>query len=279
MTWVYVITGIVCLIALQSIRSALSLVFPVRVARAGTPPDARQFGGLELIDETTAALEYLGFSGPAWLCDDESQTEQERTNYHAVYRNVDKNTVAWVSPVGDVSQPDQLLCYYTTALNDGRFVVTQVSDPFFAAVGDPMTPAQTIAATDKASELQQHLEFVAQHDSQPIPNVPIRDAVVKFMGEHQTAIRQRLLERGKARESDGIARPSFLFALRILRHFFTRPVTKSSETREIPSARLAYLVAVAKRASHNAPSQGHAVVPADTERSVVCWHRHAVTRN
>ena len=255
MTWVYVLVGIVCLIALQSLRGALSMVFPVRNVRASARPEARQFGGLDLIDETTSALNYLGFEGPAWICDEERQTDIENVNNHAVFRNVDKNTVAWVGPTLDIAQPDQPLFYYTTALDDGRFAVTQVSDPYFSAVDDPNTPAQTIAGSDKAAELKQHLDFVQTLNSNPIANVPIREAVMRFAAEHMNGIRQRLIERGMLRESDGIARPGFRFACRILGKFATRPVRQNADPAGIPTARLAFLARVVKRAGERAPAQ------------------------
>lgn len=255
MTWVYVIVGILCLIALQSLRSVLSIVFPVRHVRPGTRPDAREYGGLELLDETTAELKDLGFEGPAWLIDEERQTDIENISHHAVFRNVAKHTVAWVGPTIDIAQPDQQLFYYTTALNDGRFAVTQISDPYFSAVDDPQTPAQTIAATDKATELRQHLEFVQSLNSSPIANVPIRDAVLRFAGEHMNSIRERLIERGKIRVSDGIARPGFAFALPLLGKILTRPVSKATKASGIPTARLAFLARIVQRTSERAPAQ------------------------
>ena len=255
MSWVYFIVGIVCLIALQSMRNALAMVFPLRDVRPCSRPEPRQFGGLELIEETTAALRYLGFDGPAWLCDEERETDAPNCNIHAVYRNARKNTVAWAGPTQDVAQPEQLLFFYTTTLDDGRAAVTQVSDPYFSAVADPKTPAQTIAASDKASELAKHLEFVQSLGGSPIANAPIREAVMNFAGEHMNSVRQRLIERGKLKESDGIARPTFSFAIDILRHFATRPVRKATDERTIPTARLAFLARVARRASERAPAQ------------------------
>lgn len=255
MTWVYVIVGILCLIVLQALRSVLSIVFPVRHVRPGTRPDARQYGGLELLDETTAELQNLGFEGPAWLVDEERQTDIENVSHHAVFRNVAKHTVAWVGPTIDIAQPDQPLFYYTTALNDGRFAVTQISDPYFSAVNDPQTPAQTIAPTDKATELQQHLEFVQSLDSSPIANVPIRDAVLRFAGEHMNNIRERLIERGRLRVCDGIARPGFAFALPLLGKILTRPVRKAKKASGIPTARLAFLARIVQRTTERAPAQ------------------------
>lgn len=255
MTWVYLIVGIVCLVALQLLRTVLAMVFPLRDIRPCGRPEPRQFGGLELIEETTSALKELGFDGPAWLCDEERQTDSEYSNIHAVYRNVEKNTVAWAGPTQEVAQPEQLLFFYTTALDDGRFAVTQVSDPYFSAVADPKTPAQTIAASDKTTELDQHLEFVQSLGTPPIANVPIRESVMAFAGEHMNSIRERLLERGKLRESDGIARPGFAFAIEILRRFATRPARSATESKDIPTARLAFLARVARRASERAPAQ------------------------
>ena len=161
MSWIYVIVGILCLVALQFLRGALSMAFPRYSARPIQRPDEASFGGLELIEAKTESLAALGFAGPAWVGADPDVAEASGVNAHAVFRNAETGVVAWLGPTIEPAHPNSLLTYYTTLLTDGRFAVTQVSDPYFAAVDDPKTPAQTIEGSDETTEIEAHEAFVA----------------------------------------------------------------------------------------------------------------------
>ena len=255
MSWVYVAVGIACLIVLQMLRNALSVVFPPYGARPARRPDAAAFGGIDLIDAKTEALEGLGFAGPAWVGCNEEVANLTGVTAHAAYRNKDQHVVAWVGPTIEVAQPNQLLTYYTTLLQDGRYAVTQISDPYFAIVDDPKTPAQTIAASEPATEIAAHLEFVKSLGVAPANATPQED-VLRFAGEHLNGIRKRLLDRGLVRKSYGIARPSLGFALRMLKGIMTRPKPKETPSLEVPTSRLGFLAGVVERSKDRAPSQG-----------------------
>jgi len=255
MTWIYVAVGVASLLALQMLRGALSLVFPIYHARPVRRPDATRFGGLELVDEKTAPYQKLGFSGPAWVGSDERATLSSDVAVHATFRNPDDHIVAWLGPTIDIGYPHQLHTYYTTALEDGRYAVTQVADTYFQSVDDARTPAQTIRASDEASEIEAHRRFVESLGVRPARSTPAQD-VLRFAGEHMTAIRSRLLERGLICESDGVARPSLGFAVHLLRVFATRPTPEKRDSDpEIPAARLGFLASKLERNKQAAPSQ------------------------
>ncbi len=254
MSWVYVIVGILCLIALQFLRSALSLAFPPYVARPIQRPDATAFGGLDMIEAKSEALAALGFSGPAWIGTDAGAAETSGVDTHAVYRNADNGTVAWVGPTIEVAHPNSLLTYYTTLLSDGRYAVTQVSDPYFAALDDPKTPAQTIEGSDEATEIDAHTAFVASLGAPALRATPQQN-VLRFAGEHMTSVRQRAIDRGKLHESDGIARPSLSFALKILGKMLSRPKPAAAGELAVPTSRLAFLSKTVELFKKRAPSQ------------------------
>ena len=255
MSWIYVLVGILCLVALQFLRSALSMSFPTYAARPMQPPDASSFGGLDMIDAKTDALRALGFSGPAWVGAVPGAADAHLVTAHAVYRNDETGVVAWVGPTVEIARPNSLLTYYTTLLEDGRFAVTQVSDPYFSTIDDPKTPAQTIAGSDEASELEAHEAFVASLGV-PAARATPRQDVLHFAGEHMTAIRARLLERGRLQEASGIARPSLGFALRILKNMLSRPKTASDDKLTVPTSRLPFLAQTVEIIRKRAPSQG-----------------------
>jgi Zn-dependent protease len=231
------------------------MVCPTYSAKPMREPDAATFGGLDLIASKSEALARLGFSGPAWVSADPSSAEATCVTAHAVYRNEKTNVVAWVGPTIDISRPNQLLVYYTTLLQDGRYALTQVVDPYFETVNDPQTPARTIASSDEASELALHQAFVAELGVPAAKSTP-RDDVLRFAGEHMNGIRSRLLERGLIREAAGVARPSLSFAIRLLKSFASRPKATGNPDVPVPTARLGFLANVAELAKDRAPSQG-----------------------
>ncbi|MDJ0750953.1 MAG: M50 family metallopeptidase [Woeseiaceae bacterium] len=254
MSWIYVIVGILCLIALQFLRSALSVSFPSYAVKPMRPPDETSFGGLDLIGAKTEALTALGFSGPAWVAADPGAAEASGVSGHAVFRNAKTGVVAWVGPTIELAHPNSLLTYYTSLLSDGRFAVTQVSDPYFTVVEDPKTPAQTIAGSDEAAEIEAHTAFVSDLGEPAARSTPRQD-VIGFAGEHMNSVRQRLIESGKLRESQGVARPSLGFALRILGKMLSRPKPAAAGDLAVPTSRLPFLADTVELHKKRAPSQ------------------------
>lgn len=256
MGWLYLIVGIACLIVLQSVRSVLSHTFPLNQPRAVPKPSAARAGAFDLFDQAGAELVTLGFEGPVWLENTTEPASSASVRIHAVYRNVEANVVAWLAPPVDVTQPNILLTYFTSVLRDGRHAVTQLSDPYFEAVEDPRTPAQTIAPTGLGEALAGHRRFVDGFDCGTSPYGTSNRGMLHFAGEHMNGIRQRLLEAGKVREVDGIARPSLRFAATMVWRILTRPKAKIRDPQPIPSERLAHLAGVVTGVQERAPARG-----------------------
>ena len=254
MSWIYVAVGIACLVALHLLRVALSVVFPRYGARPTGRPDASVFGGVELVDSMSEAYVRLGFRGPAWIGCDAESVEATGVTAHAAFRNSDRRVVAWLGPTVDLANPHQLLTYYTTLLDDGRYAVTQVADRYFELVDDPKTPAQTIPPSGPEAELASHVEFVRTL-GEAAAHPTAREDVLNFAGKHMTGIRTRLLERGLIREVDGVARPSLGFALRLLRKMWRRAASEANEDADMPVERLGFFAQNVERSKARAPSQ------------------------
>ncbi|MDJ0938820.1 MAG: site-2 protease family protein [Woeseiaceae bacterium] len=255
MSWIYVIVGIAFLLALQSLRGTLSMDFPRVSARPVRRPDPVLYGGLDVIEEKTAKFAALGFDGPVWVGDD-APSGQIGESLHAVFRSNDDHTVAWLGRPTDPDRPNALLTYYTTLLADGRYAVTQVRDPYFSCVDDPQTPAQTIQPSSEPVEIEAHREFVKSLGIAPARLGPHND-ILRFASDHMNAIRSRLIERGRLREVDGVARPSFRFAFDIMRILRKRPkLVIEDDATEVPTPRLAYWAKNLERIRERAPSQG-----------------------
>ena len=255
MSWIYVVVGIVCLLVLQGLRSVLALVIPVSRPRLSSRPEARLAGGYDLVEAAEQDLAALGFEGPTWLIDDSDQTDAAMVRVHAVFRHREKNVLAWIAPPVDLSQPNIALTYYTTALQGGRYAVTQVSDPYFAAIADDLTPAQTIAPTDHSTQFEQHVDFVAGQPFGLARTSTSDNDILRFAGDHMNGVRSRSLQNGKLFEADGVARPRFLFGIRILRQLLSRPKAKITDPQPIPAHRMSHLAGVVSAAKNRAPAQ------------------------
>ncbi|MEL7022662.1 MAG: site-2 protease family protein [Pseudomonadota bacterium] len=253
MTWIYVGVGVLCLIALQMLRNALAMVFPRYAVRLSAQPEPSRYSGFDLLETRITQLRALGFQGPAWIEPATVDSSVEPV-YHATFRHAERHVIVWIGPSVEIAQPNQTLTYYTTLLEDGRFVVTQVSDPYFVAVDDPNTVAQTIAPADVADELKAHLSLVERQSVAPATNPSPRDEVIGFAERHMNAIRAGPLSRGWLRTSDGVARPSFRFAARILAQSLKRPKAKSENTANVPIPRLSFLSRRLESQQHSAPS-------------------------
>lgn len=255
MSWLYLVVGIACLIVLQSLRGVLSLIFPTSQPRPVPKPASSKAGAFDLYDQGTAELAALGFEGPVWLENVTEPPDCGGVAIHGVYRNPQENVVVWRSPPVDLAQPNILLTYFSTSLRDGRYAVTQVSDPYFEAIGDPRTPAQTIAPTDLETALEQHRTFVGGFECGVTPYGASNRGILHFAGEHVNGIRQRLLKDGKIREVGGVARPTLRFAATLLQKLWRRPKAKIGDPQPIPAERLAHLAGVVAGVQSRAPAR------------------------
>ena len=255
MSWAFLIVGVLSLIVLQTMRSVLAVVFGVARVRVVERPSNRDVAGHDLYDVIAAELEALDFQGPIWLEHVATPADSSNIRYKAAFRNPVDNIVVWCAPPQELARPNAPLTYLTSSLVDGQYAVTQISDPYFEYVRDGMTPAQTIAPTGLADAIEQHKTFVAGLGiSAQSGGTAIRQ-IVHFAGEHQNQIRKRLIEEGRARETDGIARPTIADAFRIVIALLRRPKSDEEKPEPVPADRLAHLYDVMTLAANRAPAQ------------------------
>ena len=258
MSWLFLIVGVLTLIALQWLRGVLSIIFSVPTVRIGRKPDAARFGGFDLLDETAAELAELGFGEPLWLYneDDDDGHGASLVDIHAVFPHTRHGVLAWVSPGINAATPRQLLLHFTTELDDGRQVVSQIGDPFYAALGDEQTPAQSVQPSNRAGEYRRHMDFIeelgAAHRQR---QATVRDAL-QFADQHVRGIRQRFIDAGSLKLSKGLARPGFRLGFRIMRHLLRVTKSNDSATQPVPNERLRRFQRISRIATNRAPA-GH----------------------
>ncbi|MDX1516578.1 MAG: M50 family metallopeptidase [Woeseiaceae bacterium] len=256
MSWVFLIVGVVCLIALQALRSGLSFVYPeVRAAIPRRAPRDEEVAGGDLFETAEASLQTLGFEGPMWIETQSEPQDDASVTLHAAYWHANSKTTAWLAPPVDVAAPNQPLTYLTTRLRDDRVAVTQVSDPFFSTVDDPATPAQTVAPAELAGVVDEHRSFVDRHGGPAALGGPPARECVRFATEHMNGIRQRLIERGSLVVSDGVARAGLRFAVRLLINVLCRPKPGAAQRTASPPERVAHLSKVVTASQHRAPAR------------------------
>ncbi len=257
MSWLFLIVGIVCLIALQWLRSVMSIIFSVPRVQLGRRPDPARFGGFDLLDETAAELAELGFGEPFWLLneDDDDGHGNSIVDTYAVFPQAEKNVLAWIAPGVYVANPRQLIVQFTTELDDGRQAVTQVGEPFYAALGDERTPAQNTEPYNRPGEYRRHLEFVEELGVAPRQRPATARDALQFAEQHVGGIRRRLLDAGLLKESNGLARPGLRLGLRILLKALKQPKAKDPSAEPVPAIRLRHLQRCSRVVSNRAPSR------------------------
>jgi len=249
------IIGGASLLGLQMLRAMLSATFPKVLARVVNTPAEGDVGGHDLYDAASEQLLAAGFEGPIWIANEYDPVDGSVVKFHAAFRNRDENIVAWLAPPSDFATPNEPMTYFTSAFDNGKYAVSQISDPYFAVVGDELTPAQTIAPTDVETALAQHKIFVSELAGRRRIGGTARREMVHFAGAHQTDIRNRLLAAGRLGEVGGVARPTLSFGVRLLRAYLNRPKVTPKKTEPVPAERLAHLDRLLVAASGRAPSQ------------------------
>lgn len=247
------VLGVFILIVALQLRAVLGKPFPslrARIVNAAAPT-----GAADLYAEAHPQLVALGFEGPSWVLGASEPPSANMLPLRAVYRNMQLNVLVWLCPPIDIAAPHRLLTYWTTPLEDGRVLISQSFDPYFAAVADERMPAQTIAQKSFADQLQAHQHWCASFTSAS-PAAIVDDAQILAIGvDAINAQRARLLDRGLlVVDRNGIARPGFRLALRMLSHFWRRP-KPGDAARPVPPQRLALLATIVEQARQYAPTR------------------------
>jgi Zn-dependent protease len=245
--------GIVLVIMVLQLRAVLSRAFPV--VRLRLVPASAPAGAAELFSDAHERLGELGFEGPLWVLNDTVPAEMNMVPLQAVYRHPVERAAIWLAAPVDVGSPHRLLSYWTTALSDGRLLVTQAFDPYFSALADDRLLAQCVAAESLREQWTLHQQWSAAVAT-GVDRCDVDEAGLIASGELATnAHRARMLERGLLDVGDnGIARPGFRLAARMLWHYWRRPKSRMAPA-PIPLLRLAMLARVVDLVKHREPTR------------------------
>lgn len=248
-----IIAAIVFIVLVLQLRAMLAMPLLAQDARLVTGDWSALFGAEDVIAKVAAELATLGFSAPQWLSITPQPIEAANVRALACCRRAADGMCVFLVPMFLAETPNRCICYLATRLADGRTVVSQPSDPFFAITATDAEPAQLIAPAPWPQLVEAHAAFVAQH------GVAATDAcsdgmLVDLAGRWMNQRRERLLQRGDlALAGDGIARPRLGFAVRALRAFWSRPKWPANVD-PIPSARLALIAQASTRIRERAPT-------------------------
>ena len=248
-----IVAAIVFVLLVLQLRAMLAMHFPKQSVRLVPGDWSHLVAAEDVIAQATQEFTALGFTGPQWLSVNPQPIEAAHVRAMACYRHADDGTVAFLVPMFLAETPNRCIAYFVTRLQDGRSVVSQPSDPFFAITATPEEPAQLLAPAATADLLAAHRGFVAQHGM--AAGDACSDAtVIDLAGRWMNTRRERLLARGDLVEDrDGIARPRLGFAIRALRAFWSRPKWPPN-TDPIPPARLTQIAMSGARIRERAPT-------------------------
>ncbi len=247
------ILGIALVILVLQLRAVLSRAFPIvrlRLVAASAPA-----GVADLYADAHAQLTEQGFEGPLWVLNDTEPSDTNMVPLQAVYRHLQQRAAVWLGAPVDVASPHRLLSYWTTALNDGRLLVTQAFDPYFSTLADDKLLAQCVAAESLREQWALHQKWVAAQ-SGGIESREVDEAGILSIGElASNAHRARLFDRGLLDVGEnGLARPGFSLAFRILWHYWRRPKSRMAPA-PIPVLRLAILARIVDMTRYRAPTK------------------------
>ncbi|MBI2396694.1 MAG: site-2 protease family protein [Xanthomonadales bacterium] len=248
-----IFAAIVFVVIVLQLRAMLAMPFLAQDARLVAADWAALCGAADVVAGVSSELAVLGFDAPQWLSITPRPISAANVRALASYRREADGMRVFLVPLFLAETPNRCICYLATRLVDGRTVVSQPSDPFFAITATDAEPAQLVAPAPWPELVAAHAAFVARH------GVAAADAcsdavLVDLAGAWMNRRRERLLARGDlVATADGIARPGLRFALRALRAFWARPKWPANVD-PIPSARLALIAQASTRIRERAPT-------------------------
>jgi Zn-dependent protease len=248
-----IVAALVFVLLVLQLRAMLAMHFLRQTARLVPGDWSTLVAAEDVMAREAAELAALGFGGPHWLSIAPQPIELANVCAMACHRRIGDGTLVFLVPTFFAETPNRCISYFVTRLQDGRNVVSQPSDPFFAITATSEEPAQLLPAAALPDLLAAHTDFVRQH------GVAATDAcsdatVVDLAGRWMNTRRERLLARGALVEDVmGVARPRLGFAIRALRAFWARPKWPPNAA-PIPPARLVKIAQSSARIRERAPT-------------------------
>ncbi|HWT15544.1 MAG TPA: hypothetical protein VN581_07160 [Patescibacteria group bacterium] len=248
-----ILAAIVFIVLVLQLRAMLAMPFLSQSARLVKGDWAPLLAAEDVIARATQELAALGFNGPDWLSITPQPIEAANVRSIACFRREADGVLVFLVPMFLAETPNRCISYLATRLVDGRTVVSQPSDPFFAITATADEPAQLLAPAAMPDLLAAHLDFVARQ------GIAAGDAcsdatIVELAGCWMNTRRQRLIARGDlVEDKNGIARPRLGFAIRALRAFWSRPKWPAN-VEPIPPARLTRIAQASAQIRERAPT-------------------------
>jgi len=246
------IAAIIVLIIIVLLRTILAMVFPIYQAKIVSivPPASV----LDLFESADSELREAGFTDPVWLKLDCEPAEANDSPVCAVYRHRESHMLAWLMMPMNVARPNKFNQFYTTTLEDGRVVTSQVFDLYFSLVASDEAPAQTLHTESIHEQVAQHKSFVAEFSSSPQNECTSNSTIIHLASEHMNHQRESLIkDRLLWVDGSGIARPRLRFALKIMWTAF-RMKKPDPPSKAVPPGRLTLLANYLERVRHREPS-------------------------
>lgn len=247
--------AIVGLIFVFRLRVYLGRIFPTYTVQLdhGVAP----LGTGDLYDEATNVLSGMGFEGPVWFKIDSKPRKAELFKRKAVFFHRASGTLCWLLPIIKTSQPNRLLVYWTTKLNDGRVVTSQAFDYYFESISTKKYPARTINGVDYYQQFDQHLAFVDNFSSEFDPTSVEIDSIIYQAGHGLNERLDDLIANGYLfRNARGVVRGRLKYAVRSMWLSLSRPTkTKHENVAGAPVERLSNIADFIDKAGQIAPER------------------------
>lgn len=247
-----IVAAIVFVMLAMRLRTLLAMPFPVQRARLIEGDWAERFAADDVVGKADAELRALGFQGPQWLSILTQPAESGNVRAASCWRHAD-GTLVFLLPTFLVETPNRGIVYFATRLADGRTLVSQPSDPYFALTADSIEPARCLPPMVMADCCVAHRGFVAEHGQAADDAIDPR-TMVDIVGDWMNRRRARLLQSGAlGADRQGVARPRLGFALRALWHSGARQKWPMN-VEPIPVSRLVRIAMASARIRERSPT-------------------------
>ena len=256
MELLFIIPAVGWLVVATLLQNVSSLPFvPVRArpasGSAALPPD----GMADLVDKAAEELRALGFEGPrAARLEDQAGSEVSR-RHQTAWVHPEQGIIVYLLPPENQDHPGQLNTILLSRLKDGRLLISQAYDPFFAIGSNSLVQGRVIAGDSLAVQVELHRQWVNTQDA-PVDRTLARSRLVDELlagalnQQRAELIKKRLL----VESADGAARPGLRFSLRMLRAWLQRPKAPANND-PVLLARLLLMDRVVDRVRGYAPTR------------------------
>lgn len=245
-----IIGAIVFLLVVLQLRALLAMPIRSGTVRPSPVDLGPSLAASDIVGAAADELAPLGFTGPHWFLRTE---DVPGVRGLAAFSHAD-GTHVFLVPQFSGEHANRCVVYAVSELVDGRRVVTQPGDPWFALTAAPGELVETVGPSSLADTVGAHRARAAAQGA-VLPDDPSRR---RFLAGDWFAERiEHLIRDGRARRGpDGIVRFRLATALKGLLAFWRRPKWPADPT-PVPVARLTLIAQNQQRTREQAPVRKH----------------------